>query len=762
MACAIGIVLAAAACGPIASMASAQDPAPVDGDRSDPEGPLGQDAIAARRAALASWAHEPGARDGGAFRSLMDRHDSSFSLETRRNGVRFFSSWGRRGFASVRLVDGRVLPIDRVDRLDAGTKKIRFRAASSAGEVPPVWIELRHQQELGTLVLGFEVPRESRDRVASVVLLDGAMWTTDADDGAMAAARGTGLWLRAGASTEATEDVRLRGFPLGAAPKTSDADGASAPEAYTMPVLGIVRQDTPLIAFWDDPAFEVRIARRRVDDDSFPGRDGLFASLELADVAGEVHLLCVTDVDLGPMELIRTYRTMDERRFEVRSLRYKTGAKPELRALLGAAVFRQSIMTRSAGPLAAGGDARTTFAKLEQAATHLRRDLEIDQALFVLDDWIGDASGLDESAWTAASAAGGTQGLAKLSESLRASGYLLGLAVDRDQLHAPLTGDDASRTRGWRRALEFARQDEGFTRLRDLYAPRLIVVREPTHALSATQPVDWDTLGDARRELADYAVEMFGLFGAAPASRLDVPFAAYLEGGIDDKLRSPLSRDVFPLFPACFGHATRMVTAGKALGPTDAAAFLAHLLCGEVPVYELGDGDGRDASDAALKSAGGVFARAGGWSEGKELDAQDIFIKNTYEVASHLARLRARTRLMMHRSLTDDGSVQESWFGADLRVLVNFGTEPYRDEDTKTVLPQYGFLVRHPFFRAFHAIEAGGIEYDKPAFFTVLSLEGKMFLRAESVRLYRGFGPRKIRLGGKVFEVDRELITRIW
>ena len=59
-------------------------------------------------------------------------------------------------------------------------------------------------------------------------------------------------------------------------------------------------------------------------------------------------------------------------------------------------------------------------------------------------------------------------------------------------------------------------------------------------------------------------------------------------------------------------------------------------------------------------------------------------------------------------------------------------------------------------------VKAGGLSYDEPAFFTVRSLEGKMFLRAESVRLYRGFGSKQIRLGGRVFEVDTEVRTRIW
>ena len=144
------------------------------------------------------------------------------------------------------------------------------------------------------------------------------------------------------------------------------------------------------------------------------------------------------------------------------------------------------------------------------------------------------------------------------------------------------------------------------------------------------------------------------------------------------------------------------------------------------------------------------------------LTPHDIFIKNTYEGASWLAPLCARNRLTSHRFLTPDGSVQESFFSADLRVLVNFGKKPWRDELAKVVLPPYGFYIRHPFFLAFCALEVDGLVYDQPAFFTVRSLEGKMYLRAEQVRIYQGMEPGRISLGGRIFKVNGELKTKIW
>jgi hypothetical protein len=156
------------------------------------------------------------------------------------------------------------------------------------------------------------------------------------------------------------------------------------------------------------------------------------------------------------------------------------------------------------------------------------------------------------------------------------------------------------------------------------------------------------------------------------------------------------------------------------------------------------------------------FARADGWTRDRGLTPLDVFIKNVAELCSPVARFHAREEFARHRSLDDDGKVVESVFGYDMRIVVNFGDEPYRSDELDVTLPRFGFVVRYPFFYAFHALSAGGLDYDSPAFFTVTSLEGKMYLRAEQTRIYHGFGPDQIRLGGKVFKVDREEIVKIW
>lgn len=275
--------------------------------------------------------------------------------------------------------------------------------------------------------------------------------------------------------------------------------------------------------------------------------------------------------------------------------------------------------------------------------------------------------------------------------------------------------------------------------------------------------------GVARRALARRAEELFGL---AILDRFDdtaLSFAAGLDGlpGGLPVLAAP--QEAWPWFPSVHGQCARLLgPVEQALGPGDAVRALEHLLIGEVPVYQAADdfASGRglpaDSQRAAAAGPGGVFAREEGWAAGRGLSPQEVFIKNTYEVLSHVARLRAREPLGFHRALTSDGLVRESYFGLDLRIVANLGESPYHDEAEGCVLPPLGFLVRHPFLHAFYALEIHGVRYERPALFVLRSLEGKMILRAEQVKIFHGLGPSHLRFGGRDLTVEREVVTKIW
>jgi hypothetical protein len=149
------------------------------------------------------------------------------------------------------------------------------------------------------------------------------------------------------------------------------------------------------------------------------------------------------------------------------------------------------------------------------------------------------------------------------------------------------------------------------------------------------------------------------------------------------------------------------------------------------------------------------FARGDdGWAAG--LNVTDRLIKNTYEVLSPLQRLAASTAMAGHEFLTVDRSVERTRFG-DVTVTGNYGEQPF--EVGETLLPQFGFLVTGPTFVAFHATRHEGIEYPGGALFTLRSLDGRPLAQSEQVRVFHGFGPAKLKLGGKVIEVQREQVV---
>jgi hypothetical protein len=149
------------------------------------------------------------------------------------------------------------------------------------------------------------------------------------------------------------------------------------------------------------------------------------------------------------------------------------------------------------------------------------------------------------------------------------------------------------------------------------------------------------------------------------------------------------------------------------------------------------------------------FAKPEGWAKG--LCETDRFIKNTYEVLSHLQRLTAEHPMIHHEFLTADRSVERSRFGGDVEVTVNYGPRTYSVGDT--VLPANGFLIESPTFVAFHAQRYGGRVYDPTAMFTIRSLDGKPIAASKRIRIFHAFGDPRVSVNGKEYSVDRESVV---
>ena len=693
-----------------------------------PAEPLSAAELTRRKDALENWTFEPVSIEGRSFLLHFDRKDGSFFIQDRRTQVKWFSSWGRRGFASILLRgEGEKaaswLPVDRVEALYSEETKIRFRAASTQAPIPPVIFELESLSGSSGLSLRFEIPEESRARVAAVRLLESSLWVPDVDRGGVALPRGLGEWHDV--EVEENFRVRLEGFPAPSRPSSPNESAEPSAEHFTLRFVGLLKSGNPLLLRWIEPATAVEVERRPVPGDSFPGRAAIFTSIELKGPAAKVEIYALGKEEIAPVDAAKAYRQLLGSSLHSSTLRSKTGAKPELRSFLGAALFRPAV------------GSSLSFQEVGGYAERLKRQLEIDEAAFILSQWSATVEAkAGFSFLPAAPEAGGSEGLKDLSKRLQEIGYIFGLEIQRDP----------------------PQRDESFAPLIELCSPQLILKKEEARSEAVgSKPED---LLRARTDLGRYASEKFGLFGLGGGSEAEVESCAYLEGPLGPFAKSPLSAVAWPLFPAAFGHCVRLATGpAEAIKPNEPLSFLAHLMLGEVPIYEIPPEVPRQAPPEDPRWC---FARDEGWAAGKGLSAHDIFLKNTFEVLSYVARERFREPLLYHQKLTPDGSVRETRFGMDMRIVVNFGARNYEDKEDGFLIPPLGFVVRHPFLFAFHALRVHDVEYEKPAFFVVRSLEGKMYLRAERVNIYHGFGPEKIELGGKTFIVPRETVVRIW
>lgn len=148
-----------------------------------------------------------------------------------------------------------------------------------------------------------------------------------------------------------------------------------------------------------------------------------------------------------------------------------------------------------------------------------------------------------------------------------------------------------------------------------------------------------------------------------------------------------------------------------------------------------------------------LWARAdGGW--GEKLCPTDRVIKNTWEVLSPLNRIAAANGLTSHEFVTPDRMVQRTRFGATTVTVAYKPATVGQD-----ALPAYGFVVEGPTYVAFCARTYNGLAYETPTLFTARSLDGKPIAQSSKVRIYHGFGDRRIRLAGKEFEVGREAVV---
>lgn len=571
--------------------------------------------------------------------------------------------------------------------------------------------------------------------------------------------------------------IQLR--PEGDKPYSRRMPAYHTGRGYSMAMMGAVHDGSALLIRWDS-----------IDAEPLIGYSGapaktLTAGLAMRSTARSVRLHVLGRG--GYVEIAKAYREIARRRGLFESIAEKQRRNPATEKMIGAADFKPFTLHRYApGTRHNQTDkeivrSNFTFDEVAQLAEHFQRDLGIDRAMIVVAGWItGGYDGTHPDVLPAAAESGGNEGLAETSQRVKALGYLFGLHDNYTDFYqrAPswsedyiAKGQDGSLVKGgvWaggqaylicqRKSLELARRPQNVPDVFRLFSPDVYfidcllamvprVCQDPRHPVTKTEDVQ------LKLDLCDYARSQPALFGSEEGNESGVAHADYFEGILSQKTASHAAgaETVIPLFELVFGDAIPMLThQSDRLGPDNPEQFLDHVLYAEMPVYRFGEhrywtDPAQDFHPPVRSEAKLVYARGERWGR------YDQFIKNSYEVLSRLSRLTATLPMTDHRFLTPDRLVEQTRFGTDVEITVNYGQAAFAVGDA--VLPQYGFLIRSPAFVSFRASRYGRVDYADPPLFAVRALDGRKLDSSQRIRVYHGFGDARLDLQGRIVEVS--------
>jgi len=724
------------------------------------------------------------------FLRLEVFRDGSYQILDKQTQVMWRSNPYIARFGSASLyVDGKMLNISlsNFDLVEGDGRNIRM-VYRLRGMDADIGLNIRLLDDDRSLEFSYEV--RGKISVDGLRLLDDSFWITDADKGYIIVPVREGLLVRSDS-----------GIPFIHRFGTFDYEGCH------MEMLGLVKNKSAVLVTWHNPYVTAEI-KSTLNEGVADARQILSLSMYLRKTAKSLRVSFLGEGDY--VSIAKAYRKVAQEKGWLVTLRDKAEKNPEVAKLIGASNFKLwSCLTRLIDYKMREESVQVnwTFREVAEVAEHLRKDLGIEKALFIIGGWIH--RGYDNQhpdILPAAPECGGNEELAKTSRRVKDLGYLFCLHDNYQDIYRDspswsedliMKGTDGRLVKGgfwaggqaWlvcsKMGLNMAKRN--MPEVKALFDPNAYFVDTTTasplfecydekHPLTKMDDMEY------KQRLLEYTASVFGISGSECGREWAIPYSHFFEGlvGVSGRYYHSLNPEsigakVIPLFEMVYRDC--VAAYGKyGYNPSEAAEYvLHHIVMGRPLHYHFFDQLGRGTywKNAPKDEPKGhpfsssCFIRADeGWAEG--LCMLDRFIKNTHEILSPLYEITADKLITKHEFLTSDFSVERVVFGEDVEVVVNkslsFVRWGARHKDYvynskmggEVILPTFGFLIESPTFIAFHAMKWNGVEYGKPALFTIRSLDEKPIPESRKIRVFHGFGDQRIRIGQRIYTVPKE------
>lgn len=566
--------------------------------------------VAKRRAQLHSRVSKALMLEDDHLRFMISAQSGTWMLLDKMTGEVWTSSAEYEGMGRVELADGRRhvrRNLDTFSEVQRSRNEIRLTCPIDVfGESLPISVTIRLLPARKGLCFSYEDPRHPDGwEVEEIRLLDGGLLATDKEKGYFAVPNRLGILFPA-----------EEGLPC-----TNRYSAYSNYRSYSMAMFGAVKNGSAVLVYWTDPYTVLEVRRLWTDSPLVPGHGAISASLIMKKSARS--FIVNTLGKGGYAEIAHAYRAVARERGLLRTWKEKISTNRFADKMLGAANFKPFVFTRLVPHTRYNRTSEEkvylgyTFQEAANIAEHLRNEVGVDKAMYVLAGWI--RRGYDNQhpdILPPASECGGNDGLADCAKRVQALGYLFGLHDNYQDMYkdAPswsesyiMKNPDGSLVQGgeWagglayltcsKRALELARRDQNLPSVKRLFSPDIYFIDttfaappyecfDPEHPLSLNDDIYW------KRKLSEYARRTFGLFGSEEGQEWAVPCADYFEGIMSHKTQKSDDEIVIPLFPMVYGDCINLYThQGDRATPDKPEYILHHILYAEMPIYDFGN-----------------------------------------------------------------------------------------------------------------------------------------------------------------------------